>query len=79
MSDANNSPEVAHRVEFDLVPIWLIERVFEAAIAVAWASDGDAYAADSQDSKDILDNLRSVISKASRYTIPVNRETGEPL
>ncbi|MDR0216202.1 MAG: hypothetical protein LBJ15_19705 [Comamonas sp.] len=69
----------AHQVTFELVPQAVIEDLFYAAIAVGWSAGDGAYTADGQDASDRLASLRSAVSAASQYTVPVEREINEPV
>ncbi|MFC4927859.1 hypothetical protein [Delftia deserti] len=69
----------AHRVAFDLVPRDVLEQVFHAAIAVAWAADEEAYVAEDCEANERLESLQKAVSAASQYTVPVEHEVDEPI
>ena len=68
-----------HQVTFDLVPREVVERVFHAAIAVAWASSDGEYTPAAQDAADRLNELEKAVNAASQYTVQVEREVDEPI
>jgi hypothetical protein len=69
----------AHRVTFDLVPRSVLEQVFHAAIAVAWAADEGVYSAGHPEAGERLESLQRAASAASQFTVPVQHEVDEPI
>lgn len=69
----------AHQVAMDLVPRTAIEELFNAAIAVGWAADDEAYNARDDESAERLAALIVAVNKASQYTVTVERELDEPI
>ena len=66
----SNDIGIAHRVTFNLVPIGIIEEIFDASLAVAWR------AGDGLKIKDQLIVLERAVTKATQYTVPVDFKTG---
>lgn len=65
---------VAYRIVLNEMPLDIIEAVFYAAIDVAWQyGDGGQVNAAS------MDALLRAVEKTTQYTIPVDRQTGEPI
>lgn len=69
----------AQLVCFDLVPRDVLENVFHAAIAVAWADGDGAYSTEDAEGHERMQSLQKAVSAASQYTVPVQREVDEPI
>lgn len=70
----------AHRIEFDLVPRPVMERLFNAAIAVGLFSDDMAtYVTGNEKADACLAELVDAASTAAQYTAPVQIEVDEPI
>lgn len=71
----------AHRITFDLVPRDVMERLFNAAIAMGFASGDDmsTYVTGDEHADACLAELLGAVSAASQYTVPVQIEVDEPI
>lgn len=70
---------IAHRVTFEKVPQDVLETIFYAAISVGWADGEGEYRSENPEAEAKMRELRDAVNEASRYAIPVDFKTGEPV
>lgn len=70
---------IAHRVTFEKIPQDVLETIFYAAIAVGWAAGEGEYESETAEAGVKMNELITAVNEASRYAIPVDFKTGEPV
>jgi len=74
-----DQPVVAHRIMFDLVPLHVVKEIFNAAIAVGIVAGNGGYTTESSEADEFLGGLTDAVEEASKYSVPVDFDTGEPI
>lgn len=76
---SNTTPTIAYRVTFEKMPRDVVEKLVYAAISVGWAAGEGEYRSGKPEAEAKMQELMDAVNEASRYAIPVDFKTGEPV